>query len=72
MLLGTATGFAIAKTLVAILAGVFDRPPEALVVPWAYLGATAAIALACATSAILVMQRLAARSDMEALRNRWP
>ena len=42
MLLGTATGFAIAKTLVAILAGFFDPPPEVLVVPWLYLGATVA------------------------------
>lgn len=69
-LLGTATGFAIAKTLVAILAGAFDPPPEALVVPWLYLGATAATALACATLAILLMRRLAARPDLEALRSR--
>jgi putative ABC transport system permease protein len=70
MTLGTATGFAIAKTLVAILAGAFDPPPEALVVPWFYLGATLAIALACATMAILLMQRLAALPDLEALRSR--
>ena len=70
MLLGTATGFAIAKTLVAILAGVFDPPPEALVAPWLYLAATVVIALACATLAILLMRRLAARPDLEALRTR--
>ena len=70
MLLGTATGFAIAKTLVAILADVFDPPPEALVEPWAYLGATGVIALGCASAAILVMRRLAARPDLEALRTR--
>ena len=70
MLLGTATGFAIAKTLVAILAGVFDPPPEALVVPWHYLGLTAAIALACAAVAIVLMRRLAASPDLEALRTR--
>ena len=70
MLLGTATGFAIAKTLVAILAGFFDPPPEALVVPWLYLGATVATALVCATLAILLMRRLAARPDLEALRTR--
>jgi putative ABC transport system permease protein len=69
MVLGTATGFAIAKTLVAILAGAFDPPPEALVVPWLYLGATVAIALACATLAILLMRRLAAQPDLEALRS---
>ena len=54
----------------AILAGVFDPPPEALVVPWLYLGATAMIALACATLAIMVMRRLSARPDLEALRTR--
>lgn len=70
MLLGTATGFAIAKTLVAILAGAFDPPPEALVVPWQYLGATTATAVLCATLAILLMRRLAARPDLEALRTR--
>lgn len=70
LVLGTATGFAIAKTLVSILAGVFDPPPEALVVPWLYLGATAVIALACATLAIVVMQRLAALPDLKALRTR--
>ncbi|MDE2092888.1 MAG: FtsX-like permease family protein [Burkholderiales bacterium] len=70
LLLGTATGLAIAKALVAILAGAFDPPPEALVVPWLYLGATTATALACATLAILLMRRLAARPDLEALRAR--
>jgi putative ABC transport system permease protein len=68
MVLGTATGVAIAKTLVAILAGAFDPPPESLVVPWFYLGVTAATALACATLAILIMRNLAARRDIEMLR----
>jgi putative ABC transport system permease protein len=70
LLLGTASGLAIAKTLVAILAGAFDPPPEALVVPWQYLGATTATAVLCATLAILLMRRLAAQPDLEALRTR--
>ena len=70
MLFGTATGFLIARALVAILAGVFDPPPEALVVPWAYLGATIATALVCAAPAVVVMRGLAARPDLEALRTR--
>lgn len=70
LLLGTASGFAIAKTLVAILAGAFDPPPETLAVPWLYLGATATTALVCAALAILAMRRLTARPDLEALRNR--
>ena len=53
-----------------LLAGVFDPPPEALVVPWLYLGLTAAIALACAAVAIVVMRRLASSPDLEALRTR--
>ncbi len=70
MLLGTVTGVAIAKTLVAILAGAFDPPPEFLSVPWLYLGVTAATALVCAALAILIMQRLTAREDIEMLRTR--
>ncbi len=35
-----------------------------------YLAGTAAIALACAALAIVVMRRLAARPDLEALRTR--
>lgn len=70
MVLGTAAGFGIARTLVSILAGVFDPPPESLVVPWAYLGITTATALVCATLAILVMRRLIAHPDLELLRAR--
>lgn len=70
MLLGTGTGLGIAKTLVAILAGAFDPPPEALVVPWFYLAIAGLVALVCATLAILTMQKLASRPDLETLRAR--
>lgn len=70
MLLGTATGFGIAKTLVAILAGAFDPPPEALVVPWLYLAIAGGVALICASLAITMMQKLSARPDLETLRAR--
>lgn len=70
MLLGTATGFGIAKTLVAILAGAFDPPPEALVVPWLYLGVAGGVALVCASLAITIMQKLSGRLDLEILRVR--
>ena len=70
MVLGTATGFGLAKTLVAILAGAFDPPPEALVVPWLYLSIAGVIALLCASLAIMAMQRLSGRPDLEALRAR--
>ena len=68
MLLGTATGFLVAKTLVAMLAGVFDPPPETLEVPWQYLGTTAAVALVCAAAAIATIRRASTQPDLEALR----
>ncbi len=70
MLMGCATGLVLAKSLVAILAGAFDPPPEALVVPWLYLGSTVATAVACAALALVLMQRLSSRPDLEALRTR--
>lgn len=70
MLRGTATGFGIAKTLVAILAGAFDPPPEALVVPWLYLAVAGGVALICSSVAIMVMQKLPGRPDLETLRAR--
>ncbi|MDE2082723.1 MAG: FtsX-like permease family protein, partial [Burkholderiales bacterium] len=70
MLLGCPTGLALAQVLVSLLAGAFDPPPEVLVIPWAYLGATILTALACAGAALALMQRLAARPDLQALRTR--
>lgn len=70
MVLGTATGFGIAKTLVAILAGAFDPPPDTLVVPWLYLAIAAVVAVICASLAIRVMQRLSGKTDLETLRMR--
>ena len=70
LVLGTATGFAIAKALVSLLAAAFDPPPAALIVPWAYLVATAVAALGSAALAVALIQRLASRPDLEALRGR--
>jgi putative ABC transport system permease protein len=63
---GIAAGFGIAWTLVTILAGAFDPPPETLVVPWTYLGGGLATALICATLAIALMQRLSQGPDLAA------
>jgi putative ABC transport system permease protein len=51
--LGAVLGAALSRVLVAVLTGVFDPPPSALAVPWAYLGVLVAavvgsIAVACA------------------------
>jgi putative ABC transport system permease protein len=51
--LGAALGAALSRVLVAVLTGVFDPPPSALAVPWAYLAVlvvavVGSIAVACA------------------------
>ena len=70
LLLGSATGLLLAKTLVAILSGAFDPPPEVMTIPWAYLALTAATALACSAAAIALIRRRVARPDLDALRTR--
>jgi len=62
-LLGVAAGGGIAKMLVTILAGVFDPPPEALVIPWAYLAVSLITALSCGALAIGLIQRSSQRPD---------
>ena len=62
-LFGTALGFAVAQVLVKILTGVFDPPPEALTVPWPYLGA---LLVAAAVSTVLAVA-LAARASQSSV-----
>jgi putative ABC transport system permease protein len=56
---GAVLGVAVAVVLVKVLTGVFDPPPEALAVPWAYLGMVLALAIA-ATVVVVLWNRLAA------------
>jgi putative ABC transport system permease protein len=53
LLLAAGLGLLLALMLVAMLQHVFDPPPDALAVPWTYLGELAAAAIA--TSAVAVM-----------------
>lgn len=66
--LGIAAGAGLAEALVAMLAGVFDPPPETLSIPWLYLGVILATGLVCGAAAILAMQTLSQKPDLEALR----
>lgn len=66
--LGVVAGFGIAHTLVKILSGAFDPPPEALVVPWFYLAATLLIAVASGALAIGIIQSLTQRPNLALLR----
>jgi putative ABC transport system permease protein len=58
---GALGGWLLAHTLVKVLTGVFDPPPAALAVPWAYLATVAAAAIAAmaiaAVGAIQATQR---------------
>jgi putative ABC transport system permease protein len=66
--MGTAVGFGIAYALVALLAGVFDRPPETLSVPWLYVTVALITALVCGAIAIVGTLALSRKPDLEALR----
>jgi putative ABC transport system permease protein len=66
--IGGALGFGIAGVLVKILSGVFDPPPEHLIVPWAYLAVLAAAALAAATASSAAMRTVGRRSLVEDLK----
>jgi putative ABC transport system permease protein len=59
LLLAAGLGLVLALMLVAMLQHVFDPPPDALTVPWAYLGELALAALITTAIAIAVSaQRL--------------
>ena len=65
---GAATGWALSEMLVAVLTGVFDPPPAALTVPWAYLGALTAITLTALGAATALATRRSRRPAAALLR----
>jgi putative ABC transport system permease protein len=67
--IGIGLGFGMAEMLVKILTGVFDPPPLALAVPWAYLGLLAATSSAAMAAAVLVTQAASHRHPLIALRD---
>jgi len=73
-LTGLALGIALAGTiawmLVKVLTGVFDPPPDALAVPWTYLGVLVALTLAGVATAGALTLRGLRREDVGALRDR--
>ncbi|CAN5906124.1 hypothetical protein BH11GEM2_BH11GEM2_17930 [soil metagenome] len=68
MILGFATGFALAKMLVKVLTGVFDPPPQSLTIPWVYL---AVLILAGCASTILAVTIARAISRRQAIQALW-
>ena len=68
LLAGSLAGWLLSQMLVRVLTGVFDPPPESLVVPWTYLVTTAAIAGGAVIAAALVTARRSDRPPVEELR----
>ena len=65
---GIALGFGIAQVLVKVLTGVFDPPPEALVIPWPYIAGLIAAAAASTVLAVAITARATRASVIGALR----
>jgi putative ABC transport system permease protein len=68
LLLGSVGGGLLSIALVKILTGVFDPPPDALSVPWAYLLAAGACAAFAAIAAATLAVRAACRTGLAILR----
>jgi len=69
VLLGAVLGAGITQLLIKVLTGVFDPPPDALAVPWDYLGAVLALVLAAVGAAGAVTLRSLRRPAIEELRD---
>ena len=68
LVFGAVTGFVVAWMLVVMLAGVFDPPAEALVVPYWYLSVVLFGAIAVATAVVLAFGMAHRRIDVSALK----
>src|SRR5262249_11465097 len=62
LLLGSVIAAGLSVMLVKVLTGVFDPPPDVLAVPWGYLLATAAVAVAATAIAGALVLRALRRS----------
>jgi len=65
---GGALGVAVAAMLVKVLSGVFDPPPEALVIPWSYLAALVVAGTVSTGMAVLTSLRASRAGVIETLR----
>lgn len=65
---GVVTGFGIAEMLVTMLAGVFDPPPETILVPYGYLAVTIIGALTAAAAVVVAFEQLHRHTVLSALK----
>jgi putative ABC transport system permease protein len=68
-LLGVGLGLGVAQMLVTLLTGVFDPAPDALVIPWDYLGLLSVAASLATLSAVAAAQSAARGRLSEVLRD---
>ncbi|MEA2278656.1 MAG: putative transport system permease protein [Solirubrobacteraceae bacterium] len=69
LVLGAAIAGGLSAMLVKVLTGVFDPPPDALAVPWGYLGAAVALVVATVVLAGAATLRALRRPAIEELRD---
>jgi putative ABC transport system permease protein len=69
LVLGAAIGGGIAFLLVKVLTGVFDPPPDALAVPWTYLGGVVLLTVCAVAAAGKATLRVLRRPAIEELRD---
>jgi putative ABC transport system permease protein len=68
LIFGAATGLAVAWMLVALLAGVFDPPPETVTMPYGYLAIVVIGVAVVAATVVVAFQHAHARVDPAALK----
>ncbi|GIG63429.1 hypothetical protein Lfu02_78010 [Longispora fulva] len=69
LVLGALLGWGVSQTLVTVLAGVFDPPPDQLSVPWPYLAALAAATLLAITATVVGLTAATRRVDLTLIRH---
>jgi len=68
IIIGMLLGFGIAHILVKVLKGVFDPPPEHLIIPWGYLGLLVTASVFSTIIAVLGIKVISHRPLIEELR----
>lgn len=68
VVIGAVGGWLLSEMLVTVLTGVFDPPPSAPAVPWAYLAGIVALTVAALAAAAAAAARLAARPALDVVR----
>ncbi len=65
---GLVIGVLVAQTLIKLLQGVFDPPPEAMLLPWLYLGVLLLCAVVSTAVAVVFARRASGQRVTEVLR----